>query len=119
MATPSLVTESVPRGRVAVVIELDPRGEIIVRPDPFWIHLSEDEEVEWFCSIPHDHNVPNKPCFTVEFKGNSPFHMYRFEGHRSRSGCALNSVQPHPKKLYKYTVTVGDKTVEPAGGIKA
>ena len=119
MATPSLITQSVPRGRVAVVVELDPKGEIVVRPDPFWIHLSEDEEVQWFCSIPHNHDVPNKPCFTVEFKGNSPFHTSRFEGHRAHSGCALNSVQPHPKRLYKYSVTVSSKTIDPAGGVKA
>lgn len=119
MATPSLVKPPAPRGEVAVVIELDPNGNIVVHPDPFWVHKSEDEEVKWFCSLEHKHGDANNPCFTVDFKGNSPFECTTlFKGHHAHSGCARTSVQPDPNKLYKYSVTVGDKTLDPGGGVK-
>jgi hypothetical protein len=117
MATPSLVKPPVPRAEVAVVIERDPSGNIVVHPDPFWVHKSEDEEVKWFCSMEHKHHDdPDNPCFTVDFKGNSPFADFAFKGHHAHSGCA--SVKPDPNKLYKYSITVGNQTLDPGGGVK-
>ena len=116
MATPSLVKPPAPKGEVAVVIERDPNGNLVVHPDPFWVHKSDDEEVKWFCSIEHQHGDANNPCFTVNFKGNSPFLDPTFKGHHAHSGCA--SVQSDPKKLYKYSVTVGNQTLDPEGGVK-
>jgi len=116
MATPSLVKAPLPRGIVAVVIELDANGNIVVEPDPFWVRKSADQEVKWFCSGGHDHKA-NKPCFTVDFDAkDKPFDEKHFEHHRAHSGCA--TVEGDKNKKYKYTVKVGDKTLDPTGGVE-
>jgi hypothetical protein len=52
----------------------------------------------------------------VDFKGNSPFADFTFKGHHAHSGCA--NVKPDPNKLYKYSITVGNQTLDPGGGVK-
>jgi len=116
-----------PRGEVAVVIELDPEGKnIVVTPDPFWVHISDKEEVKWFCSREHKHGAES-PCFKVDFEPphGSPFTDSHFEGHRKGTGVVRAGVSPCPaeKPSYKYTVTVktptGTLTKDPTGGVKA
>jgi len=101
------------RREVAVVIELNPKGKIVVHPRRFWVHKSAHEEVKWFCSRQHRHG---DTCFIVDFLGKSPFHKPTFNGHHAHSGYA--DVKPNPRKLYKYSVTVGKQTIDPDGGVK-
>jgi hypothetical protein len=117
MATQSLAKPRAPRAEVVVVIDLDPSGNIVVHPDHFWVHKSDDEEVKWYCSIEHKHGDENHPCFTVDFsKNDSPFSNWHFEGHRTPSGCAI--VQPSAA-VYKYTVSIPGKVpLDPGGGVK-
>ena len=117
MATQSLAKPPAPRAEVAVVIDLDPSGNIVVHPDTFWVHKSDDEEVKWFCSIEHKHGDANQPCFTVHFnKNGSPFSNSHFQHHRTPSGCAI--VEPGAT-VYKYTVSMPGKVpLDPGGGVK-
>jgi hypothetical protein len=117
MATPSHVKQPTPRGKVAVVIELDSQGNIVVEPDKFWVHKSEFDEVRWYCLIKHEHGDSNHPCFVVDFKENgSPFQNSTFKGDRASSGPPI---VPAGSTEFKYTVTVGSKTLDPKGGVKA
>jgi hypothetical protein len=105
-----------PREQVVVLIGLDQDGEIVVHPKKFWVHKSENDEVEWFCFRKHDHNDPDDACFTVNFnKNGSPFSTSTFTSDHPRSGLPV--VGPSPRE-YGYTVTVGLKTLDPGGGVK-
>ncbi len=97
---------------------------IKVTPDPFWIH--PEEEVEWFCDLPHEHNKKHDHnCFTITFKNKpssqapqkSPFGESRFRGHGAHSGRAV--VNPDINKLYDYSVDApGFGSIDPQGGVK-
>jgi hypothetical protein len=117
MATPLPVNAGeAPRRQVAIVVETDQQGRIVVTPDVFWVHKSERDEAEWFCLRRHDHNDPNDPCFTVEFEPNDkPFTEHTFKNDRARSGTALVSAG---SKVYKYSVRIGNQVLDPGGGVK-
>lgn len=120
MATPSLAIPKKRTGTVAVVIEVDKQGNIVVEPDTFWVSKSGEQEVKWFCAIAHNHEE-HKPCFKVDFKDaeNSPFEKPHFEHHHAHSGCVKSAVVPDQNKLYKYTVSMpGKAPLDPTGGVE-
>ena len=117
MATPKIVPQTAPQD-VRVHIGLDANGNITVDPDPFWIYRCEDEQVKWVCVQNHKHGDASHPCFTVDFdkKTGSPFNNSNFQGHGALSDRPTShAIHNH---VYKYSVTVGDKTVDPGGGVK-
>jgi hypothetical protein len=102
---------------VVVEIGLDINADIEVDPDYFEIRKSKNEEVKWVCVQQHDHSK-DEPCFTVDFEKNgSPFYESQFSSDAPVSGLAKRSVLPGPK-VYNYTVRVGDKTLDPGGGVR-
>jgi hypothetical protein len=109
MATPAPLS---PQAKVAVKIYADP---ISADPDPFTVHVSKNEEIEWQCMQDHQHG--NGKCFTIEFPGESPFAGHSFHDNRAHSGLPV--VPPDDNKLYKYNVTIpGVGTLDPQGGVK-
>jgi hypothetical protein len=116
MATPIKVTgQQTPKAKIEVQIYVDPKTKTItVKPDPFWVRVSNLEEAMWLCMQPHKHG--HNECFTVHFPEESPFSERAFANHGVRSGLAV--VQPDKNKLYKYTVTVPRIGVlDPKGGV--
>ena len=102
---------------VLVKIGLDDRGNIEATPDYFQISKGRNEEVRWVCVQNHKHN-DDGPCFTVDFEKNgSPFYESQFSSEAPVSGLAKRTVLPGPK-IYEYTVRIGDKTLDPGGGVK-
>jgi hypothetical protein len=124
MATPGLgklsKNPSGPGGEfrdVIVEIGLDSTDNIQVNPDYFQISKSRNEEVRWVCIQEHEH-ATDGPCFTVDFEKNgSPFYESQFSSDAPVSGLAMRSVLPGPK-IYNYTVRIGNKTLDPGGGVQ-
>ena len=102
---------------VLVTIRLDSKGNIAANPDYFEVSKQRNEEVRWVCGLDHKHDGPG-PCFTVDFEKNgSPFYETQFSSDAAVSGLARRNVLPGPK-VYEYTVRVGDKSLDPGGGVK-
>jgi hypothetical protein len=102
---------------VIVEIGLDDTEKIKVEPDYFLISKCRNQEVKWVCVQNHVH-ATDGPCFTVDFEKNgSPFYESQFSSDASVSGLARRSVLPGPK-IYNYTVRIGDKTLDPGGGVQ-
>ena len=114
MATPALGASS---REVIVRVGLDSNQDIKVDPAYFFISKSKNEEVKWVCDQGHTCD-PVEPCFTVDFEKNgSPFYESQFSSTAPFSGLAKRSVLPGPK-IYEYTVRIGDKSLDPGGGVK-
>jgi hypothetical protein len=119
MSTPVLgqVSREEVSREVIVNVGLDSKESIEVFPPYFQVSKSKNEEVRWVCAQKHDH-TKDRPCFTVDFEKNgSPFYESQFSSDAPVSGLAKRSVLPGPK-IYNYTVRVGDKTLDPGGGVK-
>lgn len=102
---------------VIVKIWLGSTGDIKVDPEYFQISKCRNEEVKWVCVQNHEH-ATDGPCFTVDFEKNgSPFYETQFSSDAPVSGLAMRSVLPGPK-IYNYTVRIGDKTLDPGGGVQ-
>src|SRR5713226_8283226 len=112
MATPA----PRPLGReVFVHIVVDNAGAITVDPDTFWVSKEKNEEVVWHCTST-DPRDP-RPHFKVDFdKNGTPFHDSDFGKDSPCSGLVRRDVN-HGPKIYKYTVRVGDKSLDPGGGV--
>src|SRR6266852_8801412 len=102
---------------VLVNVGLDSEGNIEAVPDYFEVSKRGNQEVRWVCAQNHEHGEVG-PCFTVDFEKNgSPFYESQFSSDAPVSGFAKRSVLPGPK-IYNYTVRVGDKSLDPGGGVK-
>jgi hypothetical protein len=116
MAIPERAVE---RGLHIINISLDERGAIAVDVPYFQVSKGAFEQVVWVCDVKHDHMNPKAgPCFTVDFEENgSPFYETQFSSDSPYSGLVRRDVLAGPK-LYKYIVRVGDKSLDPYGGVK-
>jgi hypothetical protein len=94
---------------VPVTITLDRQGVISVSPDPFVLHKHQDQVVMWTCT-PKQH-------FTVEFEKDSPFYESQFSSDHPCSGLARRSLVTDKRRIYKYSVRVGNKVLDPGGGV--
>jgi len=92
-----------------VSITIDKGGEIRVSPDPFLLHKLRDQVVTWECT-PKRH-------FTVEFEKDSPFYESQFSSDQPCSGLARRSLVTDRERIYKYTVRIGDKVLDPGGAV--
>ena len=96
---------------VEVTIAVDKKGEIIsVSPDPFIVRKLKDQMVRWICSKP-------KQKFSIEFENGSPFHDSQFSKDYPCSGLVRRGVVTDRKRIYKYSVRVGNKVLDPGGGV--
>lgn len=86
-------------------------GKIHVTPDPFHVHKHLDQEVKWICS-------EGDGEFLVEFGTDNPFYEIQFSKDAPVSGLPRRSVLADKHRVYKYTVRVGDKVLDPGGVIK-
>lgn len=110
-------TQGLGSREVVVTVGLDAQQNIAVAPEYFQISKSKNEEVRWVCGMKHEHNKDG-PCFTVDFEKNgSPFYESQFSSDAPVSGLARRGVLPGPK-IYEYTVRVGNKQVDPGGGVQ-
>jgi hypothetical protein len=116
MAVPERAVE---HGLQRINIRLDERGEITVDTPYFQVSKGSFEQVLWVCDVKHSHAESQAdPCFTVDFEGNgSPFYETQFSSDSPYSGLVRRDILAGPKR-YKYTVRVGDKTLDPYGGVK-
>jgi hypothetical protein len=111
-AAPALDTRE-----VFVKIGLDDKGNIEATPAYFQISKRRNQEVRWVCVQNHEHEEDG-PCFTVDFEENgSPFYESQFSSEASVSGLARRNVLLGPK-IYEYTIRIGDKTLDPGGGVR-
>jgi hypothetical protein len=102
---------------VIVKIGLNSQGDIAVVPTYFLVSKIGNEEVRWVCVQDHAHDRDG-PCFTVDFEKNgSPFYESQFSSDAPVSGLAKRNVLPGPK-IYNYTVRIGDKALDPGGGVQ-
>ena len=102
---------------VLVKVGLDSKGNIEAVPDYFEVSKRGNEEVRWVCAQNHEHHEEG-PCFTVDFEKNgSPFYESQFSSDAPVSGLAKRNVLPGPK-IYNYTVRIGDKALDPGGGVQ-
>lgn len=89
----------------------NPSG-ITLDTDPFHVSKEKDTsrlQVEWVCT---------SSGFTIEFNGDSPFPQSQFT--RSTPGSLLSQgvrdgVPPDDQKIYKYSVRIGDRVLDPGG----
>jgi hypothetical protein len=93
-----------------VVISVE-GGQIQVNPDPFFIHKHADQVVRWRCTAGHGE-------FMVEFGEDSPFYEKQFTKDFPCSGLAKREITPDDHRIYKYTVRVGEHTLDPGGGVR-
>lgn len=85
-------------------------GDISVFPDEFRVSKKNLQEVRWVC-------LPEKD-FSVDFKPStgSPFYETHFDQDNPCSGLPDRKVQAvGDQKVYKYSVTVGNRTIDPQG----
>jgi hypothetical protein len=116
MATPALDSRSGFR-EVIVNVGLDSNQNIKVDPPYFSISKGKNEEVRWVCVQEHECGSDG-PCFTVDFEENgSPFYESQFSSDAPVSGLARRNVLPGPK-IYEYTVRIGNKSLDPGGGVR-
>jgi hypothetical protein len=102
---------------VVIEVGLSAIGEIEVSLDYFNVSKSGNEEVRWKCVQKHEHPKV-RPCFSVEFENNdSPFYEYQFSSDAPVSGLVRRSVLPSDQ-VYKYIVRIGDKSLDPGGGVR-
>jgi len=114
----ALDTKDCPDTREVVVkVGLNGMGDVEVSEKYFYVSKSKNEEVRWVCAQEHDCSE-NHPCFSVEFENNdSPFYEYQFSSDAPVSGLVRRSVLPS-SQIYKYTVRIGDKSLDPGGGVR-
>jgi hypothetical protein len=102
---------------VVVKVGLNGKGDVEVSLDYFSVSKIGNQEVRWECAQNHDHTKCS-PCFSVEFENNdSPFYEFQFSSDAPVSGLVRRSVLAS-SKVYKYTVRVGDKSLDPGGGVR-
>lgn len=94
---------------VPVTVTVDKHGEISVSPDPFILHKHSDQVVRWTCTP--------KKFFSVEFENGSPFYEAQFSSDHPCSGIARRNLITDRGRIYKYSVRVGNKTLDPGGGV--
>jgi hypothetical protein len=120
MAAPgkALDTGRGPESREVIVkVGLNGEGKIEVSPKYFQVSKGGNQEVRWVCAQKHDH-PKDGPCFSVEFQNNdSPFYEFQFTSDAPVSGLVRRSVLPSSRR-YEYTVRIGDKFLDPGGGVK-
>ncbi len=108
MATPSLALGIKP---VIVKISLDHNGVITCAPDEFVVSKGQKSNVcvVWDCDQP----------FSVDFgsKENSPFYESHFTDSQTCSGLVRRGVPASKEKVYKYTVRVGGRKLDPGGRV--
>jgi hypothetical protein len=103
---------------VVVRVGLNNKGEIEVDTEYFYVSKSRNQEVRWICAQDHEHPKDQQPCFSVEFEENdSPFYEFQFSSDAPVSGLVRRSVLASTK-IYKYTVRIGDKSLDPGGGVR-
>ncbi len=114
-AAPKLVSRE-----VFVHIIVDQGGKISVDPDPFWVSKGANQEVVWHCTSTDPTNP--HPNFDVLFnKDGTPFHDDKFSNEWPCSGLVDRNFQPDPdpaqRKIFHYTVKVGENELDPGGGV--
>jgi hypothetical protein len=133
MATPKLATIVPSPKDVEVKIGLDTLGNITVSPETFWVSKKNEAKVHvmWVCTVEHEHGAKGIPCFTVDFnkpekmldhskhRYGTPFSNWHFCGHGANSGPVKADIEPDVTKIFKYTVSMDGKSVDPGGGVKA
>ena len=112
-----------PKNEYQVGIE-SAANTIMVTRDHFWVSKPKNEVAEWFC-LNKDHDpthVHSNNCFKIVFDPNNhPFKTHEFisnaDGYAS-SGHVRDEVKGDNNKHYKYTVAVGNRTLDPQGGVR-
>jgi hypothetical protein len=133
MATPKRARIAPGPKDVVVMIGLDPTGNITVSPETFWVSKEKESKVNvmWVCTLEHEHGAEGIPCFTVDFNKNekmldpklhrhgTPFSNWHFAGHGAPSGRVRRDVEPDSDKVYKYSVSMHGRSIDPGGGVKS
>lgn len=90
-----------------VTVTIDPTFEYKFDPNPF--HISKDfgDQVRWATRDPN-------ASFEVDFE-DSPFERAHFDNSHNCSGPLRKEVQGDKTHVYKYTVKVNGKTLDPGG----
>jgi hypothetical protein len=112
--------ENLPHSREFVIkVWLNEEGKVEVDRPYFFVSKSANEEVRWVCAQNHDHTKDQGlPCFSVEFaKDDTPFYEFQFNSDVPVSGLVRRDVLPS-SKCYEYTVRIGEKSLDPGGGVK-
>ena len=86
-----------------ITITLDASGTPVVSEDPIRLKKPKNEEVTWECTSP----------FTVFFDRETPFYEAMYDQDFPCSGLARRNVKEDKDKIYKYTVTVAGKSLDP------
>jgi len=108
-----------PKGDIVkVTIIYDKSGKrISIDQDPFWVSKGNCEQVHWSAKN-KDGSSPG-PEFTIDFAQNgSPFHNTHFTQDVPFSGLVRREVLADQNKFYKYTIRIGNDTLDPGGGVK-
>ena len=93
---------------IPVHIKVDPvTGDISVVPNKFRISKNQFQEVQWTCDYD----------FVVSFnKNGSPFYESQFDQDNPCSGLPLRiGTGDGDARPYDYSVTVGNRTLDPQG----
>ncbi len=106
MATPAPAAEK----EIKVTIGIE-AGKLKVSPDPFRVRKHQDQVLRWVCTADGGE-------FTVEFGSDCPFYETQFNKDHPCSGLVRRNVVTDPKRIYKYTVRVGDNFLDPGGGVE-
>ena len=94
-----------------ITISRDAAGNPQVDQDPFTLHKLEDQVVKWQL----DPNLPAGLNFIVEFQDVSPFNEFQFSNDHPCSGLARRNLVTDPRRVYKYSVWLDGKFVDPGG----
>lgn len=103
---------------VTVVISVqgeEIRVEVEGAQEPFWVKKHANQEVRWVLKTAEGQFPVD---FLVDFGNDSPFYESQFSQDSPVSGLVRRNILPNQARLYKYTVWVGDKKLDPGGGVK-
>ncbi len=92
--------------RVKVIeITVDSKGNPKIADENKILQLSRphNEEVRWVSDLP----------FRIDFESGSPFYEDQFDHKYMQSGLVRRDVLPSEHRIYKYTIDVNGKKLDP------
>jgi hypothetical protein len=95
-----------------VIVHIRVEGDTIqVDPEVFQIRKQSDQEVKWV-------RTDGDGDFLIEFGQDSPFYEFQFSKDAPVSGLARRTILADENRVYKYSIRVGNKVLDPGGIIR-
>lgn len=95
-----------------VIVHIRVEGDTIrVEPEIFHLRKELDQEVRWV-------RTDGDGEFLIEFGQDSPFYEFQFSRYAPVSGLVRRPILADANRVYKYSVRIGNKVLDPGGIIR-